>query len=65
MMHALGTRLFYESTVANFLGILELIAWVLSVVSLAAVVTYTVIRATQKIEQRREAAREPAPPTGT
>jgi len=50
---------------ADFLGILELIAWVLSVVSLAAVVTYAVIKATQKIEKRREAANEPASPTGS
>ena len=41
---------------ATFIGLLELLAWVLSVLSLAAVVTYSVI----KIGQRRDARKEGA-----
>ncbi len=49
----------------DLVGILELIAWVLSVVSLAAAVTYVVIKGTQKIEKRREAAKDSAAPTNS
>ena len=38
----------------NFLGFLELLAWIVGVVSLAAVVTYTVIKITQRFEKKPE-----------
>ena len=64
-MHTRGIRLFYESRMADFLGIIELIAWVLAVVTLAAVVTYAVIKGTQKIEKKRDAAKDAATPTNS
>ncbi len=53
-MHARGIRLFYESTMEDLLGFLELIAWIGSVVTLAAVVTYAVIKVTQRFERKPE-----------
>ena len=38
----------------DFLGFLELIAWIVSVVTLAAVVTYAVIKVTQRFERKPE-----------
>ena len=53
-MHTRGIRLFYEA-VSTLIGILELLAWIVSVLALSAAVTYLVVRATQKLEARREA----------
>ena len=53
-MHARAIWLFYESIMDDLIGFLELLAWILSVVFLAALVTYAVIKVTQRFERKPE-----------
>ena len=49
----------------TFIGILELFAWCLAVLSLAAAVTYGVIKLSQAWQARRQVAGESQPPQST